>query len=398
MSRTTRRLLVLTVTAALAVPTSAYAAAGERADRDRADRRAVSVTFEGRGYGHGRGMSQWGAHDAAEQGRGWKQILRFYYPRTKIARKGGLIRVEITGDTSRRNTIVLDRPGLKVKALKSGRTWKPRKTAGRWRISAAAGGKSVVSYHQGRKWHRWKRITGDAEFSAGRNPLTLLKPGGRTAYRGKLRNTAVGGHRATVNVLPLDHYLKGVVPQEVPASWPRHAVRAQAVAARTYAAFQRADRGTICDTTSCQVYGGYSAEHPDANAAIKATARRVLTFRGGLAFTEFSASNGGWTTQGEVHGQTVPYLPAKQDPYDHSYRGWKATFTGNEITRHWNGLGTLQSIQVLSRNGHGAWNGRVERLRVTGSTGKSIEVDGDDFMLYVGLMSRWFKNPVVSGS
>ena len=99
-----------------------------------------------------------------------------------------------------------------------------------------------------------------------------------------------------------------------------------------------------------------------------------------------------------MHGQTVPYLPAKKDPYDHAHRGWKATFTGNEITRHWNGLGTLESIQVLSRNGHGAWNGRVERLRVTGSTGDPSTVDGDDFMLYVGLMSRWFKNPVVSGS
>jgi stage II sporulation protein D len=398
MSRTTRRLLVLTVTAALAVPTSAYAAAGERADRDRADRdgadrRAVSVTIEGRGYGHGHGMSQWGAHDAAEEGLGWKQILRFYYPRTKIARKGGLIRVEITGDTSRRNTIVLDRPGLKVKALKSGRTWKPRKTADRWRITAAAGGKSVVSYHQGRKWLRWKRITGDAEFSAGRNALTLLKPGGRTAYRGKLRNVAVGGHRATVNVLPIDHYLKGVVPQEVPASWPRHAVRAQAVAARTYAAHERAAHGTICDTTSCQVYGGYSAEHPDANAAIRATARRILTYGGKPAFTQFSASNGGWTAKGPF-----PYQPGKRDPYDDMYRSWSVTYSGNGITRNWPGMGRFVGFEDIQRDGNGPWGGRVLTLDVVGRNFTKQDVSMPTLMLWLGLRSTLFRNPTVNGS
>ena len=189
------------------------------------------------------------------------------------------------------------------------------------------------------------RITGDAEFSAGRNPLTLLKPGGRTAYRGKLRNAAVGGHRATVNVLPLDHYLKGVVPQEVPASWPRHAVRAQAVAARTYAAFQRADRGTICDTTSCQVYGGYSAEHPDANAAVKATASAVLTFRGGSRSPSSPPATAGGPHRARCTVRRFPTCPRSRTPTTDAYRGWKATFTGNEITRHWKGLGTLESIR-----------------------------------------------------
>ena len=84
----------------------------------------------------------------------------------------------------------------------------------------------------------------------------------RVAYRGTLR--AIKGD--TVNILPLDDYLKGVVPREVPASWKPAAVQAQAVAARTYAAFGRrepqASHYQICDTTACQVYGGYSDEGP----------------------------------------------------------------------------------------------------------------------------------------
>ena len=65
-------------------------------------------------------------------------------------------------------------------------------------------------------------------------------------------------------MLTLESYLKGVVPLEMPATWTPAAVRAQAVAARTYAAYERAHRtGPMCDTTSCQVYGGYAAEHPD---------------------------------------------------------------------------------------------------------------------------------------
>ena len=91
-------------------------------------------------------------------------------------------------------------------------------------------------------------------------------------------------------------------------------MRAQAVAARTYAAYERQElTGPLCDTTSCQVYGGYSAEHPASNDAVAATAHLTLMHRGAPAFTQFSSSSGGWTSAG-----SKPYLPAKADPYD----GW----------------------------------------------------------------------------
>ena len=119
-----------------------------------------------------------------------------------------------------------------------------------------------------RGWTKWTAFPGAAEFTAGDQPMTLRLPGHATApYRGALRSV----DKHTVNVLPLDRYVQGVVPREVPASWPADAVRAQAVAARTYAAYERAHATTyydLCDTSSCQVYGGADAEDPASNAAV----------------------------------------------------------------------------------------------------------------------------------
>ena len=118
-----------------------------------------------------------------------------------------------------------------------------------------------------------------------------------------------------MNVLGLDDYVKGVVPREMPTSWQPAAVQAQAVAARTYAAFDRAAHTTryydTCDTTSCQVYGGVGAEDTRSNAAVDATAGKVLTYGGKPAFTQFGSSSGGWLSAG-----SQPYLVAKADPYD----------------------------------------------------------------------------------
>ena len=120
----------------------------------------------------------------------------------------------------------------------------------------------------------------------------------------------------------MDDYVKGVVPREMPASWMAEALRAQAVAARTYAAYDRAAHTTrsydTCDTTSCQVFGGASSEDSRSNAAVVATAGQVVTYGGKPAFTQFGSSSGGWTSAG-----SMPYLTAKADPYD--------GFSGNPV-------------------------------------------------------------------
>ena len=204
------------------------------------------------------------------------------------------------------------------------------------------------------------------------------------AYRGTLRS--IGGD--TVNVVGLDDYLKGVVPREVPASWKPAAVQAQAVAARTYAAFERrqpdAPHYQTCDTTACQVYGGYTDEQAASNAAIAATAKQILISGGKPAFTQFSASNGGWTSAG-----SFPYLPAKQDPADTVYRGWTDSVTAAEVQKAYPAIGAFQSAEVVSRDGNGEWGGRVTSIRLVGAK-TSTTISGETFRSVFGLNSTYF--------
>lgn len=350
------------------------------------------VTIQGHGYGHGHGLSQYGAEGAARQGLTAQQIIDFYYPGTAAATVTGTVSVKITADTDN-NTVVLPRSGLQLSDLASGATWTlPANGAKRWRLSAGAGASSRVSYLTG-TWHRWRTLAGDGAFRAGGKPVTLVTPAGQVRYRGALRSVrpAPGSKRDTVNVLHLDNYLRGVVPREMPASWSPAAVQAQAIAARTYAAYERAhplsNTYQICDTPSCQVYGGYSAEHPDANAAIRATTGRIQTYAGEPAFTQFSASSGGWTSAG-----SVAYLSAKKDPYDgwsgNAVHTWSLKLDASRIERLWPRIGNLRAIRVVSRDGHGEWGGRIRTLVLDGGRA-DVTISGDDFRSRLGLRSTW---------
>ncbi len=356
----------------------------------------ATVTITSTGWGHGKGLSQYGARNRAAAGQGWQTIVRTYYPGTTWGKVPGNVRIKLTADTSS-DVLVSARSGLRLTSLGARKTWRlPTKVRGKkvvaWRIQAA-GHRSRVTYKT-RAWHAWRTPKGDAQFSAGGKPIVLRTPAGRAAYRGNLRSASVnasGSARDTINILPMDSYLRGVVAQEVPASWPAAAVRAQSVAARTYAAFERrARRGSaydLCDTAACQVYGGYGAEHPRADAAIRATARTVVMYGGRPAFAQFSSSNGGWSVNGGY-----PYLRAAQDRYDRGSAGDPTTrsFSAAAITRNWSGMGALVSIKVTGRDGRGAYGGRVTAVTVTG-TNFSRTVSGDTFRSWMGLRSTLFR-------
>jgi stage II sporulation protein D len=380
-----RRLAVLAVVLGL-VATAAPSAAGTARD-------PASVTITTWGNGHGKGLSQYGALNRAKDGQTYRQIVRFYYPHTAWRAASGTVRVLLTDDTG--DDVVVDaRNGLEAHSLGTGRTWtlpvkREGRTISRWRITAS-GAKSVLSYRTD-SWHAWRRAAGDAEFTAGNRPMTLRTPEGAATYRGTLRSSSVGPGRDTVNAVRLDVYLRGVVPQEMPALWPSAAVRAQAVAARTYAVYERdhAPAGRaydLCDTSTCQVYGGADAEHPASDAAVAATAGEIVTYGGDAAFAQFSASNGGYSVAG---GQ--PYLVATRDAYDDGAPGdpYARTYAGDAITRHWPGLGDLLSVKVTHRDRHGTPDvpeGRATMVQVTGTDG-SVEVSGSTFRTYLGLRS-----------
>jgi SpoIID/LytB domain protein len=190
----------------------------------------------------------------------------------------------------------------------------------------------------------------------------------------------------------MDDYVRGVIADEMPASWHPEAVKAQAVAARTYATWSRSQYANryyqICDTTSCQVYGGVGAEDARSNAAVAATARQILTYGGAPAFTQFAASSGGWTSAG-----SVPYLTARSDPYDgftgNPYREWTAPLDAGRVERAYPSLGTLRRVQVTRRDGNGEWGGRVWTLVLDG-TANDVTVSGDAFRSTFGLRTAWF--------
>jgi SpoIID/LytB domain protein len=360
------------------------------------ERRALdSVTITTIGNGHGKGLSQYGARNRANAGQSWKTIVRHYYPGTSWGRVGGKIRIQITGDTTR-DVVVRPRSGLKAHSLGKGRTWRlPAKVKGKqirsWKIQPDRSRSKLM--YKTRSWHLWRTAKGDAEFTAGGRPIDLVTPSGTKAYRGTLRSVSVnasGSNRDTVNVLPFESYLRGVVAQEVPAEWPRHAVRSQAVAARTYAAFERRDNRKdaydLCDTANCQVYGGVDEEHRLSDAAIKATARTIVRYGGSPAFAQFSASNGGWSVDGGF-----PYLRAEQDPFDQGAAEdpTSTVLSAADITRNWAGMGDLVSIQVTARDGNGPYGGRATEVTVTGSN-FTRTVGGETFRSWLALRSTLF--------
>ena len=357
------------------------------------------LTVRGHGYGHGHGMSQYGARGAAEQGLTHRQILEFYYPGTSWGEVRGKVRVLITGDTTR-DLVVSPAAGLRLQDLGNGATHELPAIRGvkRWRLNVRKDGRAVVGYRTDR-WRRWRpagaaTLAGDGQFRA-RGPLTLWTPAGPVRYRGILRAaspTPGSSDRDTVNIVSVDTYVKGVIPAEMPASWHPEAVRAQAVAARTYASWSRAENMRryyqICDTTACQVYRGVDAEHSASNAAVAATSRQILTHEGQPAFTQFSSSSGGHTAVG-----SRPYLVAQPDPYDdhagNPVHTWQVRVDARRLERTYPALGRLKRIQVVSRDGNGEWQGRVWSMVLDGSRADRT-ISGDSFRWLYGLRSSWF--------
>jgi len=397
MPRRTSSVAAVVTVVALGLAGTSCADGATGAPAIRVPNRAT-LKIDGRGFGHGHGMSQYGAQGAARQGLSAKQIVAFYYPHTKAGRIGGKVRVLISDDTDD-NTTVLAAPGLTVRDLGTASTT-PVPTTGkigtatRWRLSSGTGGKTKVSYRTD-TWHRWRTLTGDGELRAAK-PLTLVVGSSNITYRGALQSrTPASGpvtQRVTVNKVSLEAYVQGVVPREMPALWQQAALRAQAIAARSYAAEQAsepsADPWNLCDDDHCQVYGGMSAEVSTTNTATARTAGQIRTFHGQPAFTQFSASNGGWMSDGGK-----PYLVAKKDTFDpwsgNPYRSWTTKVTAAAVEHAFPSIGNLKSLSVTQRDGNGRWGGRIETMKLVGSTG-TVTPSGDDFRKALGLRSTWF--------
>jgi|GEM_PF-149034 len=161
-------------------------------------------------------------------------------------------------------------------------------------------------------------------FRAQQGGIAVKEHSGRT-YRGDLELSAFNNRPALINVLPFEQYLYGVVGSELSASWPIEALKAQAVAARTYAIQQgnKYQVANVTDTTLDQAYNGLDREFDAAVKAVDATKDEVLVDQTGTLITPFYSSNAGGTTAdpSEVWGTPIPYLKSVPSPDDGAAAG-----------------------------------------------------------------------------
>ncbi|WP_294001891.1 SpoIID/LytB domain-containing protein [uncultured Megasphaera sp.] len=227
------------------------------------------------------------------------------------------------------------------------------------------------------------------------------------AYRGAIRvmKSPQRWGLTVVNVVPVEEYLYGVVGKEMSPSWHREALKAQAVAARTYAISHKnyfASRGfDMTDDTSSQIYAGINGESPSVIAAVDATRGEILTYGGKPIDAFFCSTAGGWTENSEnVWGSRIPYLRGVSDDSSRmpSYR-WSVTTTPEKLaanlTAAGKGVGKVRSITLsplgkrpMAVSDRGV-SGRVLSMTVNGSAG-SVRVTGNAFQSIYGLKSTLF--------
>ena len=219
-------------------------------------------------------------------------------------------------------------------------------------------------------------------------------------YRGSLWIRPQGEALQAVNLVGLETYLASVVGSEMPASWPLEALRAQAVAARTYALRAlRPSRGRAYDlkaTVASQVYLGVEAETASTLAAVAGTRGLVLTYGDGLIEAVFHSSAGGSTeNSGELWAQQLPYLVSVADfDQESPVRDWRLPLSDDLVRKAFPEIGSLERIEVLATSS----SGRVRQARVVGSAGVVL-VSGAELRSRLGLKStlvQFVREPVTT--
>jgi stage II sporulation protein D len=269
------------------------------------------------------------------------------------------IRVQLTTQQN----ISLLFPGAHTTMYTDGTVLNRSESALEWRI-AARNSKISIATAQG------SFDTGQARLVFETGSDGLFQFAGR-AYRGYAYLIAQGSSLTLVNSLPVEQYVQGVLPSEMPSSWPLEALKSQAVIARTYAMSRLNQVGEfdVCATERCQVYGGATVETYAGNEAVAATDGLIVAWNNKPAETYFSADSGGFTASSkEVWGKEIPYLTARPDP-DSRWTGTDWTLTPSKstiataISRFAPRAGTYRSLRVISRGD----SGRILKIEVVGT-------------------------------
>ena len=363
----TRLLPVIAATLLIALAAASLAQAAPK----------TTFTIRGAGFGHGVGMSQYGAMGFAQQGRSAAEILAHYYSGTGLGTTdpNQAVRVMLVPQTKAARITGARQAGSRKLSPTSTYTIKRR---GISELDLSANGRRL------------------ATFSA---PLQVAGEGGITAlsghgrYRGVLEFAPnVFDGIQVINSVGLDAYLQGVVPAESPAYWPAEALKAQAITARTYAitTAKSADFDHYADTRS-QVYKGVGIETAATNQAIADTRGQIVTYQGQPVVTYFFSTSGGRTESVEntnLGDEPKPWLKSVEDPYDDvsPRHRWTLKPSKASVAKKLGGLvkGSFKGIRVTQRGE----SPRIMTAEVVGSRGVT-PTDGPTLRARLGLFDTW---------
>jgi stage II sporulation protein D len=367
---------------ALLLATLAAAPAVEAASKSR-------LTIRGRGYGHGVGMSQYGALGLAKHGASYRQILGHYYRGTSLGTLSPKPEVRVLLQPGKRKVAFAGATKVGDRALDPGKTYSVTRSGVNLVILRSPTGRKLATYESP------MRVEGDPAA-----PMVLKGLAGNSvrngAYRGafEFRAALFGGINA-INAVGLEDYVRGVVARESPSGWPAPALQAQAVAARTYAITTSAGGAQGFDQypdVRSQVYGGVSAEAASTNAAVSATNGEVVTHGGKPVVTYFFSTSGGRTENVEnsfLGSSPKPWLRSVDDPYDDAsprHKWGPLKLTAGQARTKLGGLvkGSFRGIKVLARGA----SPRIVRAEVLGSRGRTT-VTGPALRKRFGLNDTW---------
>jgi stage II sporulation protein D len=358
-------LLALTASAASAAPRTTF-------------------TIRGAGFGHGVGMSQYGAMGYAQQGRSASEILAHYYSGTALGTTdpNAKVRIQLVADTSSARISGARQAGSRK--LDPAKTYVVKRR-GLTQVDLSSGGRRLATFTAP------LQVAGD---------VTAL--GGVGSYRGVLEfaPTVLKGI-SVINSVGLDEYLQGVVPAESPASWPAEALKAQAIAARTYAiTTAKSDAFDHYADTRSQVYKGVGIETASTNEAVADTRGQIVTYNGQPVVTYFFSTSGGRTEAVEnttLGDEPKPWLKSVEDEFDgvSPRHRWTTKLTMKSAASKLGGLvkGSFKGIRVTKRGA----SPRIMTAEVVGSRGTTT-TDGATLRARLGLFDTWAYFTAISGS
>ncbi len=335
--------------------------------------RAATWVVRGGGFGHGVGMSAYGAYGYGLHGAGYRQILGHYFRGIGIAEMGSAPMVRVLLAVSPGDVSFSGATSACGRQLLPSRRYDAQRRGSSVRLLSGSG---KLLARCGDRLHAGSRTT--------------IRIAGVGVYRGALEAIPNGTGLNVVNVLGVDDYARGSVPAEVPPEWPMATLRAFAVASRSIAlSTDVGGKGfDLYPDTRTQVYGGVAVEDARTDAAVRSTRSQVATFAGEVAQTTYFSSSGGRTESGFLGAPEVPYLRSVADPYDYyaPQHRWTFRFSQSEIDSRLGPYvpGRLRDVVVTKRGD----SPRIDYAKLVGSGGAAT-IRGDTLAAALGLYDRW---------